>query len=319
MINHESTMNLPTCCDCDDKTLTKSDFASSSQFNQPSNDRRRQECAAIMNANCLPNEDSAISYEIIDSDNIGECPICMDTKMNLSNGQMYPCCGAIVCQTCARNYRATFKISTEAKWMCPYCRSGDLTEEEATNCHIVRAKKGNSEACYKMGHNYRTGDNGFVQNKELAVVWYKKAALQGNIRAMFNLGVCYSNGIDGPITDWNIAAMYFKMAADHGCGRSAYAYGSILLKDNGPLEKNVPRAVSYLKMAADRGCAESALKYGLALLNGWGLDTDIKAAALYLKLAAERGNPHAAKCYAALLTQCFQTWTRVTMNANRKY
>lgn len=158
MINHESTMKLPTCCDCDDKTATKSDFASRSQLNQPSNDRRRQKCAAIMNANCLPNEDSsAISYEIIDSDHIGECPICMDTKMNLSNGQMYPCCGAIVCQTCARNYRATFKISTEAKWMCPYCRSGDLTEKEATNCHIIRAKKGNSEACYKMGHNYRTG------------------------------------------------------------------------------------------------------------------------------------------------------------------
>lgn len=166
---------------------------------------------------------------------------------------------------------------------------------------------------------YHCRDNGFVQNKALAVVWYKKAALQGNIRAMFNLGVCYSNGIDGPITDWNIAAMYFKMAADHGCGRSAHAYGSILLKDNGPLEQNVPRAVSYLKMAADRGCAESAFKYGLALLNGLGLDTDIEAAALYLKLAAERGNPRAAKCYAALLTQCCRTWTRVTMNDNRNY
>ena len=51
--------------------------------------------------------------------------------------------------------------------------------------------------------------NGIIQDYELALSWYKKAAEQGLLNAQYNLGVMYFNGHGYVTQDYELALSWF--------------------------------------------------------------------------------------------------------------
>ena len=81
------------------------------------------------------------------------------------------------------------------------------------------ADAGEARAQYSLGRMYQDGQ-GFTQNDEVAVLWYRLAAEQGHGGALNGLGFMYRNG-KGVTLDYIQAHMWWDIAASQGANHAA--------------------------------------------------------------------------------------------------
>ncbi len=68
-----------------------------------------------------------------------------------------------------------------------------LLNEAVVKYAEEKATQGQADDQYILGNRYYQGLDGFTQNDEGALKWFKKATEQGNAEAMHNLGHMYSD------------------------------------------------------------------------------------------------------------------------------
>jgi TPR repeat protein len=76
------------------------------------------------------------------------------------------------------------------------------------------AEEGSSQAQYNLAGMYTKG-HGVKVNDEIAVYWYRKAALQGHPRAQYNLGVMYLLGT-GVYQSFEDAKPWLQLSYENG-------------------------------------------------------------------------------------------------------
>lgn len=102
---------------------------------------------------------------------------------------------------------------------------------------VSQAKAGNATAQYKLGLCYYEG-KGVTQNKQTAIEWWKKSAINGNAQAQFSLGAEYYYG--GNVTkNYKEAVKWFKKAAIKGHKGAQYMLSKCYRNGQG-----VPRDIS---------------------------------------------------------------------------
>ena len=95
-------------------------------------------------------------------------------------------------------------------------------------------------------------------------------------------------------------AMHFKLEAEKGDAASQCNYGICLINGKG-VNKNLKEAAYWFKKSAEQGNAKGQLNYGVCLLKGIGIEKNDKEASKWLKKSAEQGNEKAQKLYSSLL------------------
>ena len=112
------------------------------------------------------------------------------------------------------------------------------------------AEQGNTRAQITLGVMYEYS-NGFPQNYEEAVKWYRLAAEQGNAEAKFNLAVMYEDG-NGVLQDYAEAVKWYRLAAEQGNATAQYNLGLTYGRGLGVPVSNV-KAHMWANIAAANG------------------------------------------------------------------
>ena len=94
-------------------------------------------------------------------------------------------------------------------------------------------------------------------------------------------------------------AMHFKFEAEKGDAVSQCNYGICLLNGKG-VNKNLKEAAYWFKKSAEQGYAKGQLNYGVCLHKGIGIEKNDKEAAKWLKKSSEQGNVKAQELYSSL-------------------
>ena len=94
-------------------------------------------------------------------------------------------------------------------------------------------------------------------------------------------------------------AMHFKLEAEKGDATSQCNYGICLLNGKG-VNKNLKEAAYWFKKSAEQGNAKGQLNYGVCLLKGIGIEKNDKEATKWLKKSADQGNVKAQELYSSL-------------------
>jgi hypothetical protein len=94
-------------------------------------------------------------------------------------------------------------------------------------------------------------------------------------------------------------AMHFKLEAEKGDATSQCNYGICLLNGKG-VNKNLKEAAYWFKKSAEQGNAKGQLNYGVCLLKGIGIEKNDKEATKWLKKSADQGNEKAQGLYSSL-------------------
>ena len=99
---------------------------------------------------------------------------------------------------------------------CPFCRTPALRSHEV---YYERLKKrvevSDADAIFKLGNNYRNGEDGFPQDFDKAFELFVRAGELGSAKAYNNVGHAYYNGRGAEI-DKKKANHYFRLAAMGG-------------------------------------------------------------------------------------------------------
>ncbi|MGH8762292.1 MAG: tetratricopeptide repeat protein [Nitrosospira sp.] len=96
----------------------------------------------------------------------------------------------------------------------------------AVRLYQENAEKGNSDAQYKLGLLYLTG-NGALQDFTEAAKWLKLAAEQGHASAQYELGLIYRTGY-GLATDQVQSYMWLNLAAAAGIQQAVMARDEVM-------------------------------------------------------------------------------------------
>jgi TPR repeat protein len=127
------------------------------------------------------------------------------------------------------------------------------------------AAAGQAEAQYKLAQAYQ-GGKGVAADAEMAIMWYRRAALQGHASASDELGFAlFAHG------DRRAAMPYVEKAAARGDPRAFYLLGTAHF--NGDLApRDWPLAYAQTARAAEAGLA--AAKTNLAMMDQYLLPPD---------------------------------------------
>lgn len=118
-------------------------------------------------------------------------------------------------------------------------------------CAVIREKNPTTPAAQiRLGNLYSAGF-WVPKDDELAVQWYRKAALQGDPDGQLQMGICYASGVGVPMNDGE-AVRWYKMAAENGNADAQYRLGMCYELGDG-VPKNVLQAYKWLNIAASSG------------------------------------------------------------------
>jgi TPR repeat protein len=150
---------------------------------------------------------------------------------------------------------------------------------------------------------------------DLVVGWYIKAIALGSSDAYVVLGMMYKNGTKNENSDLTKARHLFSQAAALGSAQG-YHYLALIYENGLGVKASTLTAIDYFQKAVDAGhvassiirdqlasalvgwCDENKLKspriykytYGTLLINGWGVQKDIKSGLNLLNEAHEEGH-----------------------------
>ena len=166
------------------------------------------------------------------------------------------------------------------------------------------ARAGNTQAAYRVGEAYFTGQ-GTMCHAFAAARWYCCAAEAGHPQAQCRLAQLYISGLPRTATapqinlfapaqpgeaDYEAALPWALRAAEAGLPEAQAMLGHIFT--TGPTALRAPdAALEWYGKSARQGCAEGALGYGLALLQRAHDAAGTAAARAQLERAAEAGLP----------------------------
>jgi len=214
----------------------------------------------------IPRENLEVQWKMNDHvaessgmEELGECPICLDTNMDRRNAGFQACCGAWICKQCDVKI---CRMNT-----CPLCRA-DTSDNSTTATEkklLARAKRGDASAMHNLAGRYDTGLQGFRHDQALARVWYQRAAEKGYVRAAHDLGCSHRDGEGGPVNQ-SLAAKYFRMAASSGHIPACTNLG-IALMDGTGVVMDREEARKWLKKGVEAG-DELAMRRLSILENG---------------------------------------------------
>ena len=158
---------------------------------------------------------------------------------------------------------------------------------KALENYKVAAEKGSSDAQYRLGVLFETGQGAFKQDPVKAFEWYERAADQGHVEAQASLGRFLLNGTGGA-RDLDTAFEWLELAADNGSGKACVLLGDLYLEG-----KECPRDASaaremYLQ-AARANRPEGYLRLGMMLQAGEGGPRDPEESVFCFAQAAEAG------------------------------
>lgn len=202
--------------------------------------------------------------------------------------------------------------------------------------HYSGAERGFLTDQWILGNCFRSGSGGVPggkPDKEMAAIWYTKAADRGHVPSLYNLAMLYIEG-DGVPHDPGKAAELLEMAAHQGDVQSQYRLGMLILdfvcvdyecgsQKHKVVAKGKSDAGRWFLWAAERGHVDAqyqlACLYDTAAHDNWnekeilidlGGDVhDTKAyraeAEKWYKKAIEQGHEPAASRYEAFKTNAW--------------
>ena len=164
----------------------------------------------------------------------------------------------------------------------------------------ARAATGNAAAQNALGDLYAKGE-GFPQNYDEALKWYRSAAEKEFAEAQYNLGVLYETGLS-VTRDEAEAAKWHRKAAEQGHTGAAYNLAALYATGRGVL-RDAAEAAKWYRQAAEQG--DSLAQYNLAWRYevGKGVSVDRPEAYKWHKLAARQGIADAAQALEDLKKQ----------------
>lgn len=153
-------------------------------------------------------------------------------------------------------------------------QAGDF--KKAYTIWLPLAEAGNAEAQFRIGRLYSLGE-GFKSSGELALRWYRKAAVKGHVIAKFNIGLVY---FKGEIVERNYEKSYllFQELANNGYPSSQTVVGIMLVNGLGVLEDSI-EGVKWIFIGLSNGDkeAEQALMYCKQIIPEKEIKSGIKA------------------------------------------
>ncbi|EJK60930.1 hypothetical protein THAOC_18652 [Thalassiosira oceanica] len=203
--------------------------------------RRCEECVAAGNQLVLMKKGRTRSEA-------DDCPICqLPLPFSLNESTTKACCMKRVCDGCAL---AAAKRGMED---CPFCRTPIADESQIMALVQARVAKGDPEAIYALGCNYRFGNFGLKKDVTRAVELYERAAKLGVKEAHYNLGVLYANSADGEKVDKDMAKAirHYEAAAMTGDVYSRFNLG-IAEYNAGNYDLSLQHMMISAKLGQDR-------------------------------------------------------------------
>lgn len=140
---------------------------------------------------------------------------------------------------------------------------------------------------------------GIMPDPEEAVIWYRRAAESGLAVAQVNLGLAYWEGRGVP-RDSTKAVTWFRKAAEQGLGWAQFYLGSAYWEGIG-VARNPQQAVTWWLKAANQGYPEAQNILGTVYLKGNGIRVDNRGAAYWFAKAAKRGHAVAERNLQSVL------------------
>ena len=141
---------------------------------------------------------------------------------------------------------------------------------------------------------------GVEVDKEKALAWYQKSALQDNVDAQFNLGIMYDNG-EGVEKNDEEAFAWFQRAAQLGFPKAQFNVGAMYDYGHG-VELNKQKAFFRYEKSAVKGELNAKFNLGLSYEVGEGVEKNEEKAFAWFLEGAEQGDLEAqyrvAKMYA---------------------
>lgn len=119
---------------------------------------------------------------------------------------------------------------------------------------LPQAQKGSAEAQAYVGEMYEKG-LGVPPNYQIAIKWYKKAAIQNNTKAQLNLGYLYEKGLGVP-KNLPLAMQWYEKAS--GLEKTNIPYSSTLSSSNASADNYEEKTeIKLLKTALANSQRES--------------------------------------------------------------
>ncbi|KAG0260906.1 hypothetical protein DFQ27_003272 [Actinomortierella ambigua] len=169
-------------------------------------------------------------------------------------------------------------------------RRSKATDEDALGWLRKSAEQGSSEARYRLGLRYLSGQGVERSNAE-AASWFLMAAKQGNVGAQSNMGYMYQNGL-GVERDDAEAVAWFREAASKGVVQAYYNLGLMFAEGRG-VEQNDTEAVKWYLLAAQQGFGDAQCNLAFMFQHGRGLPQSDTEAVSWLRKAVRQGNAEA--------------------------
>lgn len=149
------------------------------------------------------------------------------------------------------------------------------------------AEAGHAESAFDYARALDTGE-GVPRDRDLAQVWYVKAANLGSPRAYFLQGLSYANGA-GVEQDMEKAAQAFTEAARRGHAEAQMRLGRAYANGEG-VDRDVLWAMRWYDRAAVQGNADAQFAYAVQLASGENIPLDLPLAAALMEEADRNGH-----------------------------
>lgn len=178
------------------------------------------------------------------------------------------------------------------------CMDGTPEEkEEALMLFKRAADMGNDSGMRNTGYSYSLG-LGCTPDKKLAAEWYERAGQHGNAKAQCNLGVLFEFGHGVPKSDEDAAEMYL-MSAKNGYSRGQTNIGCMYLEGRG-IDRDVFEAEKWLTMS---GTPRARYHLARMYLYGIGIEKDEIRGMGHLESASTDGHSKSMALLASLLEE----------------
>ncbi|HEX4328914.1 MAG TPA: FimV/HubP family polar landmark protein [Burkholderiales bacterium] len=188
----------------------------------------------------------------------------------------------------------------EARRMLEPAAANRPTESDEHAALEPRAKAGDAQAQYLLGHYYQRS-LGRAGHLDLAIHWWSAAARQGHLDAMAGLGELLERHSRGEPERAQQGLAWLRRAADAGHAQAQHRLGVQLASGGEPA--NFPQAIGYLQQAAQQGLPEAAYDIGCVLLDPENPQADPAQGLAWLHQGANAGSIPALQMLARIHLQ----------------
>ena len=206
-----------------------------------------------------------------------ECPICMlPLPIDFGGTGYRACCGKIICNGCH-----DAAALADNRQLCPFCRTPDVSGDEAVERLKKRAEGDDAQALYNLGCLYNSGIRGLPQNYEKATKLWLRAGELGNAMAYYNAAICYENG-EGVERDEAKAKYYWELGAMGGDVMARHNLRVVEAEAG-----NMKRAMKHWMISVGAGCDMSLKAIRGCFMHGAATKDDFEKALRAHKEAAD--------------------------------